>query len=244
MKVPEEYCVITADILKWLALVTMTLDHIAECVVRGFVVAQGASLSQQYFQIIDTVYNAMRHLGRMTFPMFAFLMVEGFFKTRSRLKYIARMFLTALISEVPFDLMLYGKPVVWETQNTIFTLVIGLLVLQAMMYLEESCHYARWIILTFQAAVCGLGALTAYVCKTDYSHKGIALIVVFYLFYYYRTSAAVAGFCTFCWEPWSFPAFVLIPFYNGVRKQRTKSFFYLYYPIHLLVLYFILQIVT
>lgn len=244
MKVPEEYCVITADILKWIALVTMTLDHMAECVVRGFVIARGAYLSQQYFQIVNTAYNAMRHLGRMAFPLFAFLLVEGFFKTRNRRKYIVRMFLAAFISEVPFDLMLSGKAVAWETQNTMFTLVIGLLVLWRMAYLEESCHSARWIIVAFQAAVCGLGALTAYVCKTDYSYKGIALIVVFYLFYHYRTSAAVAGFCTFCWEPWSLPAFVLIPFYNGVRRQRAKSFFYLYYPIHLLVLYFILQIIT
>ena len=244
MKVPEEYCVITADILKWIALVTMTLDHAAECVIRGFVASQGALLSQQGFQIIDAAYTAMRHLGRMAFPLFAFLLVEGFYRTRSRLKYIGRVFLTALVSEVPFDLMLYGKAVAWESQNTLFTLAIGLLVLQAMAYLEDSCHYARWIILAFQAAVCGAGALLAYICKTDYSYKGIALVIVFYLFYYYRTSAAVAGFCTFCWEPWSFPAFLMIPFYNGERRHRGKFFFYLYYPVHLLVLYLVLQIIA
>ena len=127
MKVPEEYCVITADILKWIALVTMTLDHAAECVIRGFVASQGALLSQQGFQIIDAAYTAMRHLGRMAFPLFAFLLVEGFYRTRSRLKYIGRVFLTALVSEVPFDLMLYGKAVAWESQNTLFTLAIGLL---------------------------------------------------------------------------------------------------------------------
>lgn len=244
MKVPGRYCVITADILKWIALATMTLDHTAECVVRGFVAAHGASFSQQCFQIVETVYAAMRHLGRMAFPIFAFLLVEGFYRTRNRRKYIGRMFLTALISEVPFDLAMSGKAVAWETQNTLFTLVLGLLVLQAMTYLEESCRSARWIIMASRAAVCGLGALIAYICRTDYSYKGIALIIVFFLFYYYRTNAAVAGFCTFCWEPWSFPAFLLIPFYNGVRRHRAKAFFYVYYPLHLLVLYFILQIIT
>ena len=216
--------------LKLIAIITMFIDHF------GAVLLENSSHQVLYF--------TCRFIGRIAFPIFCFLLVEGFFKTRNRRKYIGRMLLAALASEVPFDLMLSGKAAFWETQNTVFTLVIGLLVLWVIACLEESCHYARWIIMAFQAAACGLGALTAYICKTDYSYKGIALIIVFYLFYYYRTSAAVAGFCTFCFEPWSLPAFVLIPFYNGVRRQRTKSFFYLYYPIHLLVLYFILQMIT
>lgn len=244
MKVSEKYCVITADMLKWIAMVTMLMDHTAECVVRGYVAARGAAFSQQQFRVVNTVYTFMRHLGRMAFPLFAFLLVEGFFKTGDRRKYIGRIFLTAVISEVPFDLMLSGKVVAWEIQNTLFTLVIGLIVLQTVTYLKESCNYARWIMVTFQAAVCGLGALIAYICKTDYSYKGIALIAVFYLFYYYRISAAVAGFSTFCWEPWSFPAFLLIPFYNGQRKSGLKYFFYLFYPIHLLLLFCVLQIIT
>ena len=66
----------------------------------------------------------MRIVGRIAFPIFAFLLVEGFKKTRSRKKYFIRLFILAIISEPVFDYALTGKFVYWFHQNTIFTFIV------------------------------------------------------------------------------------------------------------------------
>ena len=81
---------ISADALKWIALLTMLCDH------------AGAVLFAQY--------PVMRLIGRTAFPLFVWLLVEGFFHTSSRKKYLGRMAFFALVSELPFDLALYGRP--------------------------------------------------------------------------------------------------------------------------------------
>ncbi|MBO6015235.1 MAG: hypothetical protein J6P60_01445, partial [Lachnospiraceae bacterium] len=78
--------------------------------------------------------------------------------------------------------------------------------------------------------------------RCDYGGKGIRLIMIFYLLRQYRSIACVVGYSSFMWEAYCFPAFLLIPFYNGRRGAGKKYVFYLFYPVHIIALYFIRKV--
>ena len=104
---------ITSYQLKWIAIVTMVIDHM------------GA--------ILYPTEMAFRYIGRISFPIFCFLLIEGFFHTRNIFKYMARLGAFALISEIPYDLAFKGKVLEFTHQNVFFTLFLGVL----MMYVLE-----------------------------------------------------------------------------------------------------------
>ena len=121
--------------LKWFAVLIMLVDHIGACLLEVFVLNYyGVSplagrIDNLYFWLsLDSV---LRGIGRAAFPIFCFLLVEGAVHTRSPRKYLLRLASFALISEIPFDLALHNQPFYWGTQNVFFTLLAGLLVIQA-----------------------------------------------------------------------------------------------------------------
>ncbi len=248
---PAGHGIFSAYMLKWIAAITMLIDHTARILLKGYVNEREAYLTGKEYAYLGTLYDWMRHIGRMAFPLFAFLLVEGFFHTRDRKKYGIRLLAAALISEVPFDLAMYGSVCSWLRQNVLFTLLLGLIFMQISEWLAvwgEKAHWKGgegipdWMALLLRLLTFAAGGMLAYACRLDYTYKGIALIAVFYFFYQYRSSAAVAGFCVFAWNPWSLPAFLLIPFYNGRRGGRGRKWFYLFYPAHLLALYGLLAV--
>ena len=83
------------------------------------------------------VYRIMRGIGRIAFPIYCFLLVEGFYHTHDVKKYISRCFLFAVISEVPFDLAVHGVWFYPGAQNVFFTLAIGLCTLYAVSACER-----------------------------------------------------------------------------------------------------------
>ena len=95
--------------LKMIAITTMLIDHV------------GAVLLPQY--------PILRIIGRIAFPIFCFLLVEGFMHTHDVIRYMTRIGLFALISEIPFDLLFYGRILDGTHQNVFFTLFIGLVML-------------------------------------------------------------------------------------------------------------------
>lgn len=101
----------------------MFVDHAAEIFLPGPLSA-GPPL-------LVGVYLAMRSIGRMAFPLFAFLLVEGFLHTRDWKKYGLRLFGAAVLSEIPFDLMASGTWLDFEYQSVMVTLFIGLLAMAA-----------------------------------------------------------------------------------------------------------------
>lgn len=102
--------------LKLIAVISMLIDHTSAVILE-----QIPGLENPAF--------LMRIIGRLAFPIYCFLLVEGFYHTRSRAKYAGRLFLFALISEVPFDLAFSRRMWDFSSNNVFFTLLFGLLVI-------------------------------------------------------------------------------------------------------------------
>lgn len=201
--------------LKWIAAVTMLIDHI------GVVL---------YPQI-----PLLRIIGRISFPIFAFLIVEGFHYTHDVRKYMMRILIFAFVSEVPFDLALYGKCFDLRHQNVLFTFFLALILLEYASKSRDTMTEAMVFIATM---------VLAYILRTDYSYFGILLI------YFYAVSSAykeqwkrvfpillnllIKGI-----QRWGILAAVPLYFYSGKEGRKMKYFFYIFYPGHLLVLYII-----
>lgn len=244
-QIPKKMQVLNGSQLKMIAVITMLIDHTAAAILWNVYIhpntplTYGSSLYRLYL-----VYRAMRNIGRCAFPIFCFMLVEGFRYTHNRKAYAIRMLIFALVSEVPFDLGLYDVPFYWEHQNVIFTLLIGLLMMMTWEEIGESIKKAGpRVALQFVSAF-GWG-LIAYLMKTDYDYKGIALILVFYLFRYTRVWQITAGALAMFWEwPAVLSSSVLLLFYNGKRGKGHKYFFYVFYPAHLLLLFILAKILS
>ncbi len=178
---------------------------------------------------------ALRYVGRISFPIFCFLLVEGFVHTRDVRKYMIRLGGFALVSEVPYDLAFYGKVVELDHQNVFFTLLLGVALMELLKYSKE---------LPLKAVEILLVMASADLLRTDYSFKGILLIALFYLL---RENLWIKTVCGALWNfLWNgsiqgYGALAMIPIalYNGERGKSMKYFFYMFYPAHLLVLFLV-----
>ena len=122
----------------------------------------------------------LTHVGRLAFPIFAFLAVEGYFHTRSFKRYALRMLLFAMLSEVPFDLM-YGGTVFYPVhQNVIWTLLLGLLGIRLME--AARAKGKRWLYVLTCAAVVVLGFALGTLGMVDYYGAGVLTVFAFYFF--------------------------------------------------------------
>lgn len=219
--------------LKLIAVVSMLIDHAGSAVVEKAVmklpsVMDNDGLLYRWTQID----HVMRAVGRLAFPIYCFLLVEGFIYTRDVKKYASRLLLFALISEIPFDLALKQGLFVTKYQNVYFTLLIGLLVMAAAAWLEQKGKP----LLMAVPILLGMGA--GYLLKTDYGYKGVLLIGVLFVFRFERFLQCVGGALAIAWEAAAPLAFIPVWFYNGKRgKYSLKYFFYAFYPAHLLLLY-------
>lgn len=249
---------VPGSVLKWVAIITMFIDHAAAILFVAWIRSRhawGPGIESKTF------YYILRGIGRLGFPIFCFLLVEGFLHTRSRWKYLLRLFLFALISEIPFDLAFQetwksmGDPAArfWTRiglefgdQNVFFTLSLGLLAVILWDLLtkgrEENCPAWRGL----AAIVCALALGTAaHYMETDYGGMGVALILVMYLQHDRPWSrdllaggvlAAMIPFGSHWIELFGALAFPFFHLYNGKRGRQMKYFFYIFYPAHLLLL--------
>lgn len=233
------------DGLKIIAVVTMLIDHIGAALIEG-VILQGSGGYSYYWYEVDSV---LRGIGRTAFPIFAFLLVEGFFHTRNRVRYFGRLTLFALLSEIPFDLAFWGKLFYVGSQNVFWTLSIGFLVIWGMKEIDDRIgdgprpRTFGGVIACLSAVLFAVtGCYVAGVLETDYAMYGVLLIVLFYFGEFAgisRVLICIAGYLLFLWEPQCIVGFALLLFYDGTRKKRRKGFqyfFYLFYPVHLLIL--------
>ena len=211
--------------LKTIACITMLVDHIgASCIEAGILtpgldagVLSQDTLSAYPLYRLDMV---LRFTGRLAFPLFCFLLVEGFVHTHNVKGYLGRLVLFGLLSEVPFDLAFFRTPFDPSAQNVYWTLALGVLAMAGLKRFEKENGLPGWQGLVW-AAGCAALALAA---STDYHAIGVIIICALYL-----TRAKLTAPL----------AFVLVWFYNGQRgacSPLQKKAFYWFYPVHLLVL--------
>ena len=228
---------ITGSTLKIIAIVIMLIDHVGAVILERF-------------PIMGTPYYALdrllRSVGRLAFPIFCFLLVEGFIYTRDRVKYAVRLLIFALISEIPFDLAVTGRVFNFSYQNVFFTLLLGYLticVLDGIKRREFNMSSKMQVILRliFTATVTGAGMAAAYLLKTDYSFAGVLTIVVMYGIKERKPESMFCGCLVLTVyklsEAYAFLNIFLISLYNGKRGLKLKYIFYIFYPLHLLALY-------
>lgn len=239
---------ITGSTLKLIAIIAMFIDHTGAVIVERMLLSGGASqmndinyiLANANLYIIDMV---LRLVGRLGFPIFCFLLIEGFQYTRNVKKYAGRLFLFALISEVPFDLGFSGELFYSGYQNVFFTLFTGLLVMIGFRLAEEKTEWNKGLRIFFQLAVLVVGAGIAELLRTDYGAFGVFTIVVMYLFRRNKVREAVLGCAALTamsfMEITSFFVIIPIHMYNGKRGWNIKWLFYAFYPLHIFLLYMI-----
>lgn len=214
--------------LKLIAVITMLIDHAAVA----------------FWTTSNSFYWFMRGIGRIAFPIYAFLLVEGFYHTRSLKKYAMRLLVLAVISEIPFDYLAYGRLMDFQGQNVFWTLLLGLLMLRCQQLLWTRCSDAagRQMQLFTMVLCCGI----AWLFRTDYDYRGILLIGLFGWFYGELNRQVVFGliWMTLTLGLMRLPlivgyaaAFFLIQHYDGTRGAwNVKAFFYAFYPVHLIIL--------
>ncbi len=234
--------------LKIIALATMLIDHIGAVVLWRYMDA-----TNQMSGWVASEYQIIRYIGRMAFPIYCFLLVEGFLHTKSVGKYILRLIAFALISEVPFDMAFGNDICLWESSNVFFTLAIGLVLIWGISFLEKAYEFWKekkldtFIGRLLVVAIAFLMVVPAIymadiVLDSDYGMGGVFTILVLYLFRNYRFLAyilAVMVLFLFCGSSEILALFMLYPLsmYDGTRgKQTNKWLFYGFYPAHLLIL--------
>lgn len=216
---------ISGSALKIFAIFAMLIDHIGAI----------------FLQPTSDTYYAFRLVGRIAFPIFCFLLVQGFFHTKNLLGYFLRLFLFALISEIPFDLAFSHVLFDRNDQNVFFTLLIGLMTISCMERVTKEFSDMPNICLICHVCITITGMLSAWYLKTDYGEIGVLSIVVLYIFHTNRQLASGISCLILCFlsrmEISSLASIPLILSYNGKRGISLKYVFYLFYPAHLLFLY-------
>ena len=254
---------LTGNSLKIIAVLTMLIDHTCKIVFQwllsnywGVMVDNGEMSWEEFTQIDNFIRFDLQSIGSMAFPLFCFLLAEGFQHTRNRKRYIGRMFIFALISEVPFDIGFFSRysliegtfPAYFKYQNVFFTLFLGLLALvciESFSY-KSSNRTNKIKVAMLQIASVAIISVIAELIYCDYGIEGILYIVVFYLYRKNRLYQVLMFLLTYIIVTGNQPpmctllACLIILFYNGRRgKIKLKYFFYAFYPVHIILLYLI-----
>lgn len=193
-------------------------------------------------------FSFFNYIGRIAFPIFAFQAVQGYLYTKNLKKHMAKLFIFACLSQIPFMLFLSTFSDAFVL-NIFFTFFLGLLAL----FLYEKCHHP---FLGFLVVI-GISIIGALL-HVDYSAFGILLIFCFYFFKEKKWQMVIVSvlLCFGKYVPqilatpllfWHYLgcgfftslSLVFILFYNQKEGPKSKYFFYLFYPLHLLILYFI-----
>ena len=205
-------------------------------------------------------------VGRLAFPMFAFMAVEGYFHTRSFKRYALRMLVFALLSEIPFDLMYGGTWFYPVHQNVIWTLLIGLLGIRAMEAVREKGKL--WLYVLTCVGVTALGAALGTLGMVDYYGAGVLTVFVFYFFHGREWWKLLGQILALYWinvrmlggqvypmtilgmdvelsqQGLALLALVPIWLYRGRQGHHSRAFQYVcnaFYPVHMLILALILR---
>ena len=197
----------SSAVLKYIAMVTMIIDHIGA---SGLIFLMFSPLTSV------RLYHIARMIGRVSFPIYLFLLVEGFVHTKDIKKYIIRLTIFAVLSEIPFDLAFWGGVVNIQHQNVMWSLLICVIMLY-FMNKYRACAIAWGI-------------------KCDYEYYGPLAVACMYLLRERTLYKNIVTALIFSFEPAAIFALIPINMYNGEKGRSLKYLFYFFYPVHLLIL--------
>ena len=207
--------------------------------------------------------------GRVAFPIFSFMAVEGYFHTRSFKKYILRMLLFAVLSEIPFDLMYGGTWFYPVHQNVLWTFLLGLLGVWLMEQVRKKGK--TWMYLLVCVLVVPAGLVLGTLCLVDYYGVGVLTVFVFYFLHgrkwwcflgqlaalYWLNVELLGGLMypvqlfgmefELCQQGLALLALIPIWLYRGRQGYHSKPFQYLcyaFYPVHMLLLVVVLNFIN
>ena len=233
---PTQARCLSGSALKLIACATMLIDHCA-----ALILVLDPAYTETLFVcggIRVSWYLILRSIGRIAFPIYVFLLVEGFFHTRNRARYALSLAIFALISEPIWDYARYGTLLQPGSQNVFFTLLFGFL---AMCAIEEFRQEPLTLTLSLLCCV-----ILAFAFCADYGPMGLGLILVTYGLRSREALRDAASVCVLQSEPQAILAYPILAFYSGRRgfvgtNPVLKYAFYAFYPAHLLVLGLILH---
>lgn len=232
--------------IKCIGMLSMLADHVAVVLLGNGLLGwlspgYGAWVAQSaYGDRLWSLVYWLRLAGRIAFPAFCLLLVEGFVHTRSRGRYMGRLLLFALLSEVPYDLALFGRLLDMTGQNVMFSLAAGLAALWLLERAERAGGPGQG---AAYALILGCVGAAAEFLRLDYGFAGILTMGVMYLGRD-RRWVRFAAVCLLVFEAGSFAylpggiaAGLVVCLYDGRRGSgRFKWLFYWFYPAHLLAL--------
>lgn len=247
---------LSGSTLKLVAIIAMFIDHFAAIILDRYLISIGfMKLTQETILlpenrtmlIIYGIDRVMRLIGRLGFPLFCFLLIEGYYHTRSKVKYGMRLAMFALISEIPFDLGFMSHVLEFTYQNVFFTLFFGFVTVWSIdafctwvgKKIQGKIRLVPYILGT--VIITAVGAVIVELLRTDYASIGVITIVLMYLLHRksYAGSMALGCLALTVRMPIEFTCFATVPLtakYNGTRGLKLKYFFYLFYPVHILLL--------
>ncbi len=228
----EKIKILDATTLKIIAIISMTIDH------TGLIF-----FHNNYF---------MRSIGRIAMPIFSFFISEGFIKTKNKQKYLARLGIFALISEIPFDFAFFGR-IYLGHQNIMFTFFISVLSLMLFEIIRGKPEKTETVYNTSGTMlgifVVGAFGYAATMLKTDY---GLLAVISVFLFYWFHNSKqwirSLSGSAFLIllqhrsYNIFAGLGFFPLTMYNGKKGKGLKWLFYIFYPGHLLILFLIKNI--
>lgn len=236
---------VTAATLKWYGCATMFFYSLSMTVVQNGLLHVNQFSNTQLremwaanpdLMVLSSWAAMFQLLGGLAIPVFAFLLVEGFLHTRNFKVYLIRMVGFALLSEIPFDLAMSGRIFDWDSQNLLFTLAIGLVMLYGLRLFAAGKGVKLLIVL---AAV-----LWSVLMKTQFGLCMVLLIAVYYLLKEHKAKLWVSGIISLMYVTGPVSNFVLKRYNHQRGEQPNKYLFYILYPLHLLILGTITRCIT
>ena len=225
------------------------------------IIAMLLMLCDHFWATVFSRYAWLTWVGRLAYPIFAFMLVEGYFHTHNLKKYLGRLLFWAILSELPFNLMYGGSLIYPFHQNVLWTFLLGLLFITG---IEKTRHKGKPLltIIVFLLSAAA-GYVLGFLAMVDYFGYGIWMVLLFYLFRGRKWWCLLGQFVGLCWinsvligglsvpvqifgheifiVQQSMACLALVPIWlykgkQGPHNKIIQTAFYAFYPVHMLIL--------
>lgn len=229
---PEKFHILSGSALKLIACISMLSDHLAKFYLYRFPWVKVVWFSVAGREI--SLCQLMTMFGRFAFPIFAFLLIEGFIHTQNRKRYGINLLILALLSEIPFNLM-NGNTIMFPKQNVMFTLLLGYLAMCSLEFFKDKPVISMILLLVM--------FLVSRYMHADFQTIGFVFIILMYGLRKERIIRTVACPVLLPMKLMVFLSLLLTCLYNGkrgfIKTPFLKYCFYAFYPVHMLAIYFL-----